>query len=439
MTTRNVPVRFLIQSTLTISLWMLVVLAFFPGLASNDSVAQIEEYEERRYWNTFPPAMALLWGVLSDLFGGRYSLLIFNTVLIFLGLLLLAWKYRHSRASWVLLLIPVLPWNLGLVGMAWKDVVMVATFFLATSMIVGRPSRASLISAALLLSLGSAMRWNAVAAAVPLIVLIIVKLWRSRTRVRLSIPLVGLLIGLSLPLAPVVANTIAKPLEAYPANHLFVDDLAMLSFSKAESLVPGYTIQDLRECAGYEQFGLRDNAYIRCLDYEALRSESLLDQWVAAVREQPLAWALVRTSKFTNFLRADGSPPMQVFMPHSLQNQYNWNFQPGPLFFLIRDYVQETEEAASFLFTGAFWLIASLAGLAFGVTSLASKRSTEFNDLFFIALSAVAYLLPYWLIAISGEYRMILWSTWAMSLWAVLFLNSSFMRELINRMSPVPR
>ena len=157
--------------------WILLILYAFPGVMTMDSFDQLREGRTWFFTDAHPPAMAALWGVLDRVVRGPLLMLLVQSA-AFLGGLFLILTHAMSRpraavAAVVLLLFPPV-----LVPMAviWKDCLMAGFFMLGIAGLLHAERRWRLTGLALL-SLATAMRYNAPAATLPLIFLLFY--WRA--------------------------------------------------------------------------------------------------------------------------------------------------------------------------------------------------------------------------------------------------------------------
>lgn len=144
----------------------------FPGYMSPDSVMQLEQARSLQYSDWHPPAMAALWTVADTIVAGPAGMLLLQGTVLLAGMFRLLRRHMPERAAALAAgAILVFPPVLAPMAVIWKDPLMAALFVLGASYLVeGRRW-----PAALLLGLGCAMRANAPAAGLPLVLL----LWPS--------------------------------------------------------------------------------------------------------------------------------------------------------------------------------------------------------------------------------------------------------------------
>jgi hypothetical protein len=144
----------------------------FPGYMSPDSIMQLEQARSLQYSDWHPPAMAALWTLAETIVAGPTGMLLLQGALFLAGSYRLLRRYMPERiAALAAGAILVFPPVLAPMAVIWKDPLMASLFVIGASCLVeGRRW-----PAAVLLGLGCAMRANAPAAALPLVVL----LWPS--------------------------------------------------------------------------------------------------------------------------------------------------------------------------------------------------------------------------------------------------------------------
>jgi len=97
-----------------------------PGLLSSDSIYQLLEGRRGAYANWHPPVMSWLLGVFDALVPGSSLFVIFDSALLFGGLLSVLFLRRQPKPSWVAALVALIlvvsPQFVIYPGTVWKDV-----------------------------------------------------------------------------------------------------------------------------------------------------------------------------------------------------------------------------------------------------------------------------------------------------------------------------
>ena len=173
----------------------LTVTFYYPGFMSYDSVEQLFDARRGIYGDAHPPFMAFLWGSLDKLIPGSFGILLFQSLLIWSGVALIAlgWFDAPNRsAGWLAVpaLLVLYPPIFGIAGAIWKDLSMLGFFMIAIGCAgTIKPAGARwlpFVVAASALSCAVLLRHNAIFAAMPLIILC---LYRLRTKGAFRIPI----------------------------------------------------------------------------------------------------------------------------------------------------------------------------------------------------------------------------------------------------------
>lgn len=160
--------------------WMVVatiiVVTFYPGVMSNDSLASLQQARTLEFTSWHPPIMAMTWSVLDRFVEGPALMLVAQAVLYAVAaakLCIEAFPALMRRfTAWVLIpVFALFPPAMALVGMIWKDVWMSSLLLLALAYVFRMTSAQDGIErqrafAAVLVAclLATAFRHNALAA-----------------------------------------------------------------------------------------------------------------------------------------------------------------------------------------------------------------------------------------------------------------------------------
>lgn len=161
--------------------WLAFVVYAYPGVMTMDSFDQLRE--GRAWWFTdpHPPAMAALWGVVDRVLPGPFGMLILQSAAFLAGVYLILRRAIAStrRAAALACAVLLFPPVLAPMAVIWKDCIMAGLLVLGAAAIV-EPSRRVRVAGLVALSLATAMRYNAFAATLPLVVLLFE--WRPAQR-----------------------------------------------------------------------------------------------------------------------------------------------------------------------------------------------------------------------------------------------------------------
>ena len=154
--------------------WTLALLYAYPGMMSTDSVVQLLQargLEPLGDWH--PPVMAVLWRHVDRLISGPFGMLVLQTGALLFGLDALLQRVLRPRAAAVVAgLILLFPPILAPMGVIWKDSQM-AGYLLAGTGLLMSPRWAKRALGSVLFLVATAMRYNAAAATLPIIVLLV--------------------------------------------------------------------------------------------------------------------------------------------------------------------------------------------------------------------------------------------------------------------------
>jgi hypothetical protein len=168
-----------------------VLIAFFPGHVSPDSIWQLKQGRSGIFDDNHPPLMAFVWGALDHYWPGPAPMVVLQNLLFWGGLFGFGIWLSRERAWLVMLFVGFWPSVFALLGTVWKDVQMGAAFMcaLAAVLLAGEVrnfGKQLLVLAFALLALfyGTAVRHNGLLPAFPVLVLLVHRsgqlAWRSR-------------------------------------------------------------------------------------------------------------------------------------------------------------------------------------------------------------------------------------------------------------------
>lgn len=151
--------------------WVVFVLVGYPGVMTMDSFDQLEEARAGFFTDSHPPAMAALWSVIDRIHAGPAGMFLLHGTAFLVGLFLVLRRAMQPRtAAVVSVVILLFPPVLATMCVIWKDCLM-AGFLLLGAALVFEPSRRLRVVALVCLVVATAMRYNAFAATLPLVVL----------------------------------------------------------------------------------------------------------------------------------------------------------------------------------------------------------------------------------------------------------------------------
>ncbi len=154
--------------------WLGLLVYAFPGHMSFDSAAQLIESRGGVYTDAHPPAMAALWRASEMLLTGPLGILLLQTSTFLVGMYLLLARRMSPRAAAVTAtLVLWFPPVANAMATIWKDSIMAGFLMLGTALLVDERRRVR-IGGLACLAAATAMRHNALAMTLPLVVLLFV-------------------------------------------------------------------------------------------------------------------------------------------------------------------------------------------------------------------------------------------------------------------------
>lgn len=429
-----------------------VAVATAPGIYSPDSVGQLLEAQRGVYSDGHPPLMAGLWSLLLRVSGTAETLYWLHLGLLSSAFVLFALAFRRSDlpgAVWLLLPAACSPAILNFIGVLWKDVgLAVSLAFCFACVALSRASRAGQIATLLVVLVVSfyavGVRHNAAPAVLPLLWLLLLPFfgrpgWRRSVGVA-TLAIIGtalLLVGGRLVSYQLLE---AKQLHLEQAIELY--DLAGISVISAADVIPeeakgaNFSSQALR--AAYSPTS--SSALIFRPDPAILPPLQLTENpqyltifrqaWEHAIINYPWAYLSHRGAVFASLL---GS-----FWPTVDYRQQSATFEASvgvlgdpavksidvgrPIFgqrvaaSLLMAFINGAEVHTYLLF-GWLWVLVLVATFAAAIV-LRERPMTEVA----IGLSAsgLLYLLPYFFVAPSSDFRYLYWSIVAANLSTVI-------------------
>jgi len=407
-----------------------------PGFMSPDSYHQWSQVKSGHYVDDHPTIMVLLWRAIHIFQHGPTGLLFLHLCVFWLSLLSLSLRLlpRLGASSLAVLFVGLAPPVFGSLGAIWKDIGL-GVSLLAALAIVGhllqRFSWKHFSLAVLFLIYAQNVRHNAPSAAIPFwIVLALIGLrhLKKNTSLRsVGLLALGMLIIGSLSYKTIEALFL-KPERSYFVQNLLLHDLAALSTSKHQLLIPesyrdpGCTLEGLSETYSgdsrcydslfYGKYPLR-----RIPSKEA--TSSLARLWIREVSGNPMAYLRHRWTFFVGTLGWKGGP----CRAHQILHLYDWRDprtrSVGMVGRLQR--IFSWFEKFPIIFTP--WVYLALSTVLF-VLGLRSETGIARNLLLVSSSSGILYFLPYFFVTVCCDFRYSWWLALS-SLLAVVFYSST--------------
>lgn len=399
-------------------------LVFAPGFMSPDSLSQYQQATGRTPladWH--PPVLSLLWRALIAVTGTFASLAVLQAAVLWGSLWVTACCVREltgSRpGSLAVLATGAAPHVLTFAGVVWKDVHM-AYALLATCAIAltglclrkvrpGTPWAAGarwtlLALGVLFLSYAVLVRKNAVLAAVPVFVLLVLALWPRPSRRVWLVAVAALAAGLAVPTAAI--SLAARPVETSQVSQVFLDDL--LHVLSAEELRAASVSPDLRErlvtsAEECRRAGALSDAYWACYRRSpqglAPDAEQLRSLWAEEMPRHLPGYLAYRTQVFAKLL----FEPTYQYHAGISANDLGLKPSNTRLAATLETYVNGAVRDLPLLFAGWFWLTVAL------VLAVRPGRGLFALPVRALGISSAAYILGYFPIVPVSDYRYVYW------------------------------
>ncbi len=399
---------------------------FWPGIFTWDAIRQYGQALSGQYDDWHPPAMNWLWRQLRGFGNGPAPMLVLQVALYWSGTA--AWMQAARRrgcprAALAIGVLALSPIALVLTGTILKDSLFAGALLLASGLLAlaRQGERSRRVLAALLLVAAATLRFNAVPACLPLLLLALPATWRTTwPRLVGASALVAVPLVLALPLANVALHAKRSGVEL----SLVIYDLGGIErfsevdvFPKTDVPNPVAVNHDCYSPVSWDRYAWWGDAPC-AIGYTNLRAPLTAGHgpyawWVAAVLRHPLAYIAHRLAHFdrnTRFLVQDADLPKLSVA--SDPNDWGYALAPNAARTAVSD-------AAAWLLTTPFgWPICWIA-LGVGLLVLRPSLGEPQGAL---AWSAVLYAFSYLPLSVASEVRYHFWTMSAVGIAAVLTL-----------------
>lgn len=397
----------------------LQIYAFHWGVITPDSVVQYGQALTGVYDDWHPPITACVWRQLLRLGSGGAPFLIMDVALYWaaLGLVAHGLLRRHGRlAALTMLGLAFLPIAFGQVGAILKDPFMACVLLAATALLVRREWGGLGwlgLPATLLILLAGATRFNALFAALPLMLLAAPRHWIHRpvTCVATATAAAALLVGANWTLN----EAMLRPGHSHPINSLVNFDLAGIVAHGGANGWPGLADPEARalvaRCYTPRLYGMADEQLCARTEetiavHVATRHESAIAVWLRAIAASPVAWMRHRLDHLNwNWRFLVPSVPDDAVYMMSAPNELGLHFLANPLTKIVGRAARIM--AWTPLGRPATWLAIAI-GLLIVAPGLPSRRI-----LLALGGSALLYGLAYAVVSVAPDLRYNLWTLFA--------------------------
>jgi hypothetical protein len=422
-----------------------VVLTYYPGFMTSDSVSQLWQARHTAYADWYPPTIAFVWRGLDRLVPGPICMMLLQNLLFWPGLVLsMRARYRPAAAATAVAAVGTFPPVFSWLGTVMSDVLMGAALTLAVGLLLDarrRRSRASLAGAVLAMAIATAFRHNAIAAVLPLAFLATATA-ADLTGCRLSVGGVtatGVALAVALFAASVGVNTKLTRIHQFPSQAVMLHDVTGLSLATGENLLPPY-VQAHPVGASLSELAARydpdfvdpliwNDKPLPPLAHNKAQYAEMRTAWLAAIRRHPGEYAARRASLAASLL---GLGARESYMP------FFWGIHPNDMLppyreTLLTPAVMRIMNGlrATILFRGWAYLIILVA-----VVLIAARRRDHVLGL--IAASAILYIVPLFAIMPGPVFRYLWWPVVAALILVAHALSPAFARLTTPALARTP-
>lgn len=410
----------------------LTVWAFYPGWMSPDSLANLTGGRENFIHDINSPVMSYLWGKLDRIVAGPGLMFVLqNAVFWTAGAIFWRATGRKSfKLALAIVLLGLLPQILSQLTTVWKDVGLGACLFLTTALVYQADkgkSKIALLISPVFLFYGYAVRLNAFPAVLPIAIwsgFVFARIFEIERR-KLAAVLIGF--GYFFVLSAtvyLVTYQITDGRTVYPAQQIFLYDLAAISVERNEALFPEYVLK--HENFSLETVKIRYNTIsvnyliypdapnrgdlaVLPLTNDVEEISALRQKWIETVAAHPLIYLSHRGKVFARLIGLGYSVTRPYWdigfasSPPELRGEENFagKFLVG-YFNLFRRPVMQT-----FAFRGFVWLLLSAFFL---YQSVKNRLNGDWEIVFVLSTSGLLFALAYFPTTPSTEFRYLFWS-----------------------------
>jgi hypothetical protein len=392
--------------------------AFYPGVLSSDSLDQFQQALNFHFSDWHPPAMAILWSLLTRIWSGPQLMLLMQEALFWGGVYFLL-SALDIRAIWSRIIVVLLlfsPVLLNFSGVIWKDVQLAAAWIFVLASVFATRQRGIPLSGAhkagllILILYGALVRINAGIVAGPLVLYALTgrarldSLWRS-VAVYAGLALTCFFLGQGIIRAlPVDRSAVVDSLQTF--------DLAALSTEKNENLFPfplsDAELRSVKTCYGdastQDPFIWGDCKFV-WKKVSATREQNrraLMRAWRSAILHAPGLYLAARFRHFGAFLALTRPPGNYVWVSGFAPNSFGFPTTMEGVYRPLGAYVEAFR--GSILFRPALWLGLALFAMAAPRWSVAPESAAA-RMTFTAGLVSVGYLMTFLPFGVASDFR----------------------------------
>lgn len=433
--------RFHLQSALVAGcILVLLVVVFYPGYMSPDSISHLEQATGAAPLTDWhPPVMTRFWGLLIGATNHISSMLIFQLALLAAAMFILSslvYRYARSRAwafsAYGILLLPNV---VNIAGVIWKDVQMAFSLTLAVLLVqfvisrkkpLRRVATYGVVGLAVLLIVYAGMlRYNALFAVLP-ILFVLPSLFAKRFPIwsGFACAAVGLMVIIG---ATTIINQPSQ--KTHPITAVQLDDIIHVANFDKEYRGRWAMYKEINDtCRGTTKEIM--NSYILCttaVQREALKNEhqGVFGDWISTIMTHPVKYVFYRLATFSTFLFPQPER-MYIFQPGIEQNQLGAAIKNEYAINSLSSYVKGGAQTnIPILFQPWLYLVV-LSFIYYKSRKIRNDKQRRF--ICAIILSGLGYIVAYFPMVVAADYRYSYWSVFAAILSGLLTLLSTSLK-----------
>lgn len=408
------------------------VWAFYPGLMSPDSLANLTGGRENYIHDINSPVMSYLWGWLDAIVAGPILMFVLQNLVFWSGCAIF-WQTNKQKSFGLalgLVLFALLPHILSQLTTVWKDVGLGASLFLASALVYQADqtkSKIALFVSPIFLFYAFAARLNAAPAVLPIAV------WSGfvacRTfeigKTKLAPVAVGVIYFFALSAAVYfVSYQITGGRTVYPSQQILLYDLAAISAERDEAFFPEYVLR-------YENFSLErvkarynvrsasdlifpdvpqaGDLAVLPLTGNAEEISALRRKWYETVTAHPLIYLVHRGKVFAQLTGLAYSVTRPYWDIGFASSPAEFQGEDNPAGKVLTGYFKIFRRPVmqTFFFRGFVWLLLSVFFL---FQAMKNKLRADWEIIFVLSSSGLLFALAYFPTTPSTEFRYLFWS-----------------------------
>jgi hypothetical protein len=398
----------------------LTLLAFYPGVMTEDARYVYEDIANGFLGDWQSPVMTVLWSAIDPIAPGTRSMFLLTVLLYWLAFGVLSLKLA-GRSLWLasaLLVCALLPPAFFFLSVILRDVLMGSTWLLAAALCFafadykGTLRVLVLVLASSLLTFGVLLRPNALLAA-PFLLAYILKPERFSWR-RAAILYVPAVLALLAVVQLVYYGALGATRQS-PLQSVLVFDLGGISHFAKENRFPGsWTSSETAlltaECYKPVHWSVYWNLAPCTFVMQRLEQEKLfgswkiVEAWARAIASHPVAYLRHRAAFMSSFLGGSHSS----LWPWDDDDPAKKIFATDPIFSVLKTMHDALKRTP--LFNAGAWLLVCML-----VIALAQRGRNSPSSALALGLcgSATIYVLSYFAVGVAADFRYVYWAVLA--------------------------